>query len=94
MRTAVFVSIAMIVALLCILSTLVDPVGKSDFLVFVLLATPVVVGVGCGIGAELLRNLIYKKLIRKAAEEDIALIAKTDPERAKQCRVDLLKKNM
>ncbi len=94
MRTAVFVSIAMIVALFCILSTLVDPVGKSDFLVFVLLATPVVVGVGCGIGAELLRNLIYKKLIRKAAEEDIALIAKTDPERAKQCRVDLLKKYM
>ena len=94
MRTAVFVSLAMIVALFCILSTLVDPVGKSGFQAFLLLSTPVVVVIGCGIGAELLRNQIYKKLVRKAAEEDIDLIAKTDPERAIQCRVDLFKKYM
>lgn len=94
MRAAVFVSLAMILVVFCILTALVDPTGKDGFLAFLLLATPVVVGVGGGIGAELLRNRIYKKLIRKAAEEDIAIIAKTDPERAKQCRIDLVKKYM
>ena len=87
MRAAVFVSIAVILAVVGLMAALVDPAGKSPLL----LAVPVIVGIGSGIGAEILRNVIYHKMIKKAAQEDIALIAKQDAEKAKELQIQLYK---
>ena len=70
-------------------SLLADIGAVGDFMVFVLLGLPVVLGVVAAIYAEKLRNRVFHSLIRKALEADLARIAETDPSRAAAYRAQL-----
>lgn len=66
-----------------------DVSSAEGIVLILLLAVPVILGFVAGYYAEKLRTKFYRSLIRKALEEDLAEVARVQPELAAAYRAQL-----